>query len=42
MEARMESSIVAIFKEVARDYTIHIGRKITWVKNESYRVREKY
>jgi len=37
----MESSILAIFKEVARDYTIRYGREITWVKNESYRARAK-
>lgn len=30
-----------LLKEVVRDYTIHLGREIKWVKNDNVRCRAK-
>lgn len=34
LEVGMKFSTLKIFKEVVREYTIHIVREIIWVKNE--------
>lgn len=37
----MEFEILALFKEVVRDYKVYLGRKIKCVKNDNVRCRAK-
>ncbi|CAJ2640799.1 unnamed protein product [Trifolium pratense] len=41
LAVEMEFATLAEFKKAVKDYTIHIGRQIKWIKNDKVRARAK-
>jgi hypothetical protein len=41
LAVEMEFVTLAEFKKAVKDYTIHVGRQIKWIKNDKIRARAK-